>query len=79
MNNLHDHFFSPLGKEYCAYFKYLMYLSFVTLALTVVNLVRKVLSSGKTKLRLDLHLSNVIQAGLVYFVNRLMYSMCVVR
>ena len=76
MNNLHDFFFSPLNRQYCAYWKYLMYLSFVIFALTVLTVVSSVLNAGKRGVALEKHFSRVLQTGLVYFVNRLMYSMC---
>lgn len=76
MNNLHDYFFSPLSREYCGYWKFLMYISFVIFAVTVLTVLSSLLNN-KGKGGLEKHFSRVFQAGLVYFVNRLMYSMCV--
>ena len=76
MDNLHNYFFSPLSREYCAYWKYLMYLSFVIFAMTVLTVVSSLLNAGKKGIAFEKHFSRVLQTGLVYFVNRLMYSMC---
>lgn len=77
MDNLNDLFFSPLGREYCVYFKYIMYLSFFMLVLTVFNIISRVLNAGKKKVRYDLYLVSIAHATLIYFINRLMYSICV--
>ncbi len=76
MNNLHDYFFSPLSREYCGYWKFLMYISFVIFAVTVLSVLSSVLNS-KGRGGFEKNFSRILQAGLVYFVNRLMYSMCV--
>lgn len=75
--HLYDDFLGPLrGKEYCAYFGVLMAMAFVTFVITLVSTVLMV-SKGKMKL---LHAFPTVMApGLMYFSNRLLYSMCVGR
>ena len=77
MDSLKELFFSPLGKEYCVYFKYVMYFSFFMLLLSVVNMVSCFFRKGKGKVRYELYIASLAHAGLIYFVNRLMYSICV--
>ena len=57
MNNLHDLFFSPLSREYCAYWKYLMYFSFVVFVMTVLHTLSKMLNSKRKMASLELHFS----------------------
>lgn len=76
MSDLYNQFFSPLGKEWCAYFLYLMYFSFAGLVMTILacgyNMLQK-----KPKFTATQCVFSIMNAGVMYFVNRLMYSICV--
>jgi hypothetical protein len=76
MSELYNQFFSPLGKEWCAYFLYLMYFSFAALVMTVLASIYDILQK-KPKFGVSQYLFSIINAGVMYFVNRLMYSICV--
>ena len=76
MSDLYNQFFSPLGKEWCAYFLYLMYFSFAALVMTVLASIYDMLQK-KSKFSTSQYLFSIINAGVMYFVNRLMYSICV--
>ena len=76
MSDLYNQLFSPLGKEWCAYFLYLMYFSFAALVLTVLASVYDMLQK-KSKFTTSHYVFSIINAGVMYFVNRLMYSICV--
>lgn len=71
-------FFGPLNKDACLYFYFLSVifgLSFLFVAVSVFLYILKMNSKMdmKTGFNLTLLLINVF---LVYFVNRLLYSMC---
>ena len=72
--DLKSDLFSPLSKDYCLYFYILTIISFVFLVISVVNSVMY-LSKGKGKV------TNAVMSLcgplLLYFNNRLLYSMCV--
>ena len=74
MNTVVDQLFSPLSKDFCLYFYYLSVMAFVFLLVAVYNgLVR--LLKKKTSI-LDAVLG-LIAPFLLYFNNRLLYTMCV--
>lgn len=75
MTETMDYLFGPIGREYCMYFYFLSILAFVLFVLSaavIVNLVVK----GK---KFDTMNSFIMlfQPFLLYFVNRIFYSMCV--
>lgn len=76
MSDLYNQLFSPLGKEWCAYFLYLMYFSFFALIMTVLASIYDMLQK-KPHFGLPHYLFSIMNAGVIYFVNRLMYSICV--
>lgn len=67
-------YFDPLGKEYCAYFYWLAVISFVFFLLALVDAVARLL---KGKINLLTVVVSLFGPFLLYFNNRLMYSMCV--
>lgn len=67
-------YFDPLGKEYCAYFYWLSVISFVFFLLALVDSVARLL---KGKINLLTGVVALFGPFLLYFNNRLMYSMCV--
>ena len=75
MNKMLDSLLGPLGPEYCYYFYILMVISLVVLAAAVVGVIRRLLTDKKAEILTLLVL--LVQPLLVYFVNRLLYTMCV--
>lgn len=67
-------YFDPLGKEYCAYFYWLSVISFVFFLLALVDSVSRLL---KGKINVLSLIVSLFGPFLLYFNNRLMYSMCV--
>tara|TARA_B100001093_G_C26711804_1_gene963758 strand:+ start:639 stop:866 length:228 start_codon:yes stop_codon:yes gene_type:complete len=74
MTQLEDRLLSPLSREYCAYFYYLTVFSLVAFIISFATIAYMVLSG-------ELHfvpgILNLIFGFLMYFQNRLLYSMCV--
>jgi hypothetical protein len=66
--------FSPLGKEYCAYFYYVSVLAFFMFLLTLYHVLVKLL---KGKIDILASIITVGSAFLMYIVNRLLHTMCV--
>ena len=78
MANFMNMFFGPLSKEACLYFYFLSILfgiSFVFVAITVFIFILQNHKKMDMKLGFNLVLL-LINVFLVYFVNRLLYSMC---
>jgi len=76
MNKINDTFFSPLGKEYCAYFYIVTVIIFIMLLMAFFTSVVIIIKSKK-KTNYTLLMTNIFTLALVYFQNRLLYSMCV--
>lgn len=74
MSNFVDNLFSPLGKEYCSYFYWLTVFAFIALLLALFK-VGTALMRGKVSVVNSL--IELLIPALSYFVNRLLYSMCV--
>ena len=68
--------FNPLGQQYCAYFYYLSIIFFVISLLAVVTVLNKMFNKKKG-MKLTDAVIIVTQPLLLYFINRLYYSMCV--
>lgn len=71
--------FTPLDKKYCNYFYYLSVIAYFIFIFMVLSLIWGLIFNYK---KYDLYLflnyiSLIISTFLSYFVNRLMYSMCV--
>ena len=76
MQNILDTLFSPLSKDYCSLFYYLTIGSFIVIILSIIMvLTRAYENKGKT-LFLDL-ITIVPLYTVIYFKNRLLYTMCV--
>ena len=73
MASLVDNLFSPLGKEYCFYFYWLSVIAFIFLLLVLYNSLRLLL---KGKFNVLYFVISLFGPGLMYFNNRLLYSMC---
>jgi len=76
MNEINEIFFSPLSKEYCSFFYLMSVIMFVLLLLAMIAAIITVIKSKK-KINYLLLISNVLTLALVYFQNRLLYSMCI--
>lgn len=71
-------FFSPLGKEYCLYFYFLAIVALVLILLKIVHIFYNLFSKkGKDGSQVAADFIVFISLILSYFVNRLLYSMCV--
>ena len=71
--------FTPLDKKYCNYFYYLSVIAYCFFIFMVLSLVwGLIFHSKKFDLYISLNsISIIISTFLSYFVNRLMYSMCI--
>ena len=67
-------FFSPYSKDYCLYFYIVMIITFIFF---VVALFQSLYLLFKQDIGVGMAIMNVITPFLLYFTNRLMYSMCV--
>ena len=75
MNRLNEIFFSTLSKEYCVYF-YLMMVIFLSFLMAMFTIVVHIVKHNKETDYL-LMITNTFTLGVIYFQNRLLYSMCV--
>ena len=66
--------FSPLSCEYCVYFYYTSVIAFLFFVAALVGGLYQVFSGSLNVLSLILGL---LSPALLYFSNRLLYSMCV--
>lgn len=67
--------FSPLDRKYCDYFYFLSVLFFVMFVMMVIKVLSELF--GKKKPGFADCLVLLTQPLLLYFINRLNYSMCV--
>ena len=74
-----DKLFGPLGKDYCLYFYVLSVMSFSLFLLYVLYIVTLVIKTpSKLNVPFLMHSLFVIMYSLLgYFVNRLLYTMCI--
>ena len=73
MKDIMNTFFGPLDVTYCNYFYFISIIGFVLLSISLVTFV---LSLTKRSGIDRNSLMFLVQAFLIYFVNRLLYSMC---
>jgi len=78
MNSFND-LFTPLDRKYCNYFYYLSVISYIVFIIMILLLVWCLVFKPK---KIDLYIclntiSIIISTFLAYFVNRLLYSICV--
>jgi hypothetical protein len=73
MVHLQSSLFSPLDRNYCLYFYYLSVFAFIFLLLTCLNGTYLAL---KGKADVSMVLLSLVGPFLLYFNNRLLYSMC---
>ena len=72
--NLDTQLFSPLSKEYCVYFYALTVISFALLALSIGSAIYYLIEG---KVDIFSGMMSLLGPALLYFNNRLLYSMCV--
>ncbi len=79
MASLMNFFFGPLSKQYCLYFYFLSVIFGVLFVFLSFGLLASVIKNyKKMDFIMGFHfILALINAFLVYFVNRLLYSMCV--
>jgi len=78
MNSFKD-LFTPLDKKYCNYFYYLSVITyFISISIVLLLVYSLFFHSKKIDFIMCLNsISIIISSFLSYFVNRLLYSMCV--
>ena len=67
--------FGPLGKEACIYFYVLQVVSFILLVLACIHVLHGLFTVKNFNAFSGI--VAILNAFVVYFVNRLLYSMCV--
>lgn len=72
---LFDRIVGPMSSDACVYFYVVALLSFFLLVLSLLGLVFKLVKSPKSFQWVSLVVP--LNAGLMYFVNRVLYNMCV--
>lgn len=75
VSNLEDQLLTPLGKEYCLYFYYMMVISLIILVINILSIVSCIVKTKGKNLFRDMMM--IIPGFLLYFQSRLFYSMCV--
>ena len=73
-----EDFFGPLTKEYCTYFYYFSVAGFIVMIMFIIFTLMVLVRFHKklnTPLMMNL-LSMIINSFLLYFSNRLLYTMC---
>jgi len=71
-----EYLFSPLDKSYCIYFYYVSIVFFVFFLLSCCAVLKNLLSKKKPMSFSTIYII-LSQPLLMYFINRLYYSMCV--
>ena len=74
MSYIENKLLSPLSREYCAYFYYLTVFTLFFFAIALVETTYSIVNGKVSILR---GLIGVTFPFVIYFQNRLMYSMCI--
>jgi len=78
MSNFPSSFFTPLGKDYCVYFYFIAIIALITIVVKIINMLYHLFSKkGLDGYVIMSDLIVLITLILSYFVNHLLYSMCV--
>ena len=80
MSNFMTNYFGPLSKEYCLYFYILSILSFIFFVVGLFSFVVIIIKKHKS-LESTFYMNNIFTLFnilIIYFVNRLLHTMCVV-
>jgi hypothetical protein len=73
MNDMMNTLFGPLDVKYCNYFYFISILGFIFLSISLFMFVMSLIKSGRFERNSFMF---AVQGFLVYFVNRLLHSMC---
>ena len=76
MSGVMDNLFGPLGREYCIWFYFLSVLAFISLILFLIPAIWRGFSTKKDIWYFLGVLAVTLSYGLIYFQNRILYSMC---
>ena len=74
--SLYNTLFSPLSSEYCNFFLYVIIFSFVILITSAIYIIYSLVNK-KSNITFAQIMILLFQPLLLYFVNRLYFSMCV--
>uniref|UniRef100_A0A6C0DHL8 Uncharacterized protein n=1 Tax=viral metagenome TaxID=1070528 RepID=A0A6C0DHL8_9ZZZZ len=78
MDSLMNTFFSPLGKEWCLYYFFVLVFVFIISLLAVIaSLIEVINLKKKTFSSVLMTLLPILTYAILYFQSRLIYSMCV--
>jgi hypothetical protein len=78
MDSLMNTFFSPLGKEWCLYYFFILVFVFIVSLLAVIaSLIEVINLKKKTFSSVLMTLLPILTYAILYFQSRLIYSMCV--
>ncbi len=69
--------FAPLGKEYCVYFYYMSVIGIVSFIFTVISMFYLIIKKKLDTYSAINSVTLLVSTLLSYFLNRLMYTMCV--
>ena len=75
MQELMNYLFGPLDKHYCVYFYYTSIIFFALFTLSCFAVLKNLLSSKKSMSFTQIYVV-LSQPFIMYFINRLYYSMC---
>ena len=76
-NNLAEQFFGPMSKKYCDYFYFLSVFGFIMMVVLFTSGLFVGLTKRKSS---DYYFSlfmSLLMYGILYFQNRLIYSICI--
>lgn len=77
IQEIQDALLTPLTKNHCLYFYLLMLFSLVALILNIVALLSVTVMGKKRKHLLRHAMMTLLPGAVLYYQNRLFYSMCV--
>jgi ABC-type Na+ efflux pump permease subunit len=80
MSDIMDILFGPLGRQYCIYFYIMSIFSFLGYILALIYIFFKIVKEPKKLLSFEFmfkSVSIIFYTLLPYFVERLLYTMCI--
>jgi hypothetical protein len=78
MGDLMTTFFSPLGKEWCLYYFFILVFVFIVSILAVfTSLIEVINLKKKTFSSVFMTLLPILTYAIIYFQSRLIYSICI--
>ena len=73
-HSIEQFLFSPYGREFCNYFYFLMIFAFIFM---IVAAGQSIFLIFKGKIGIGAAIMNIIGPFIMYFTNRLTYSICI--